>query len=210
MGSPTLAGYVHVCTYSFQAADGSLFFAKKRYELLDPLSGQRSKQFRYWDPSTRSHRKRPGADALIYRLPDVLAAVEAGRTVYWTEGEKDADELRKHGAVATSHHQGAGRVTPEQAAQLRGARRVVLWVDLDRGHWEVGAYDAVLRHNLLIDGGVPARRIRIVRALTGKDAFDHLQHHAVSDAVPVDKQRLAAVALRFRPAIATRLGYRHA
>lgn len=204
----SLAGYTHVCTYRYESPEGEALFGKQRWELLDPIAGLRAKQFRYWDFRNRTHRKPIGADTYLYRLPEVLGAVRSGETVHWAEGEKDADALAAHGAVATSHHQGAGRVTTEQAAWLRGARRVVLWVDLDRGHWEVGAYDAVLRHNLLVDVGVPARRIRVVRARVGKDAYDHLERHPIERAVPVDKKRLARAARGYTPSSGRRAGYR--
>lgn len=205
----SLSGYSQVETYWFTLPSGERFFAKHRYELLDPMSGARAKTFRYYTPATSLDRKPAGADDYLYRLHEVLPAIEAGRTVHWAEGEKDADALAKAGVAATSHHQGAGHVTLEQAAWLRKARRIVLWVDLDRGHWEVGAYDAALRFNRLMEVGVDGGAVRFVRARTGKDAADHLAAgYSPAEAIGVDRYRLAEVASGYQPATARALGYR--
>lgn len=207
----TLQGFTLVCTYQYLTGESKYAFGKQRWERLDPITGSRSKTFRYWDPYERRQRKPEGADDLLYRLPEVLAGIQDRRTVHWAEGEKDADALVKAGEIATSHHQGAGRVTLQQAAWLSDARQIVLWVDKDVDHWDVGAYDAVLRHNLLIDVGVPARRIRFVRArgVGRKDAFDHLLAFSPSRAVAVDKYKLADVAAAYTPASSARTGYAH-
>ncbi|MFJ3392303.1 hypothetical protein [Leifsonia aquatica] len=209
MATDPLRGYTHICTYKFTDPDGAYLFGKQRWEVLDPLSGLRSKTFRYWDPAERRHRKPPGADRWLYRLHEVLPAIANKRPIHWAEGEKDADALAAAGVCATSHHQGAGRVTLEQAAWLQEASAVVLWVDLDRDRWEVGAYDAVRRFNLLMEVDVDPARVRFVRARRGKDAFDHLAAgFAVSRAVPVDKYRLAEVASAFTPSAGKAAGYR--
>lgn len=204
-------GYDEVCRYWFTEPDGTRLFAKVRYELRDTIAGARKKTFRYWDPETRSAKKPPYADAYLYRLHEVAPAVLGGRTIHWAEGEKDSDALVAAGVIATSHHQGAGRVTPDQAAWLSKARRIVLWVDKDVDHWEVGAYDACLRYNLLIDVGVRASRIGFVKArgVGNKDAADHLAAgFSVAQALHVDPERLADVARLYKRSSASRAGYR--
>ena len=131
-------GYDEVCRYWFTEPDGTQLFAKVRYELRDTIAGPRKKTFRYWDPDTRSARKPTYADGYLYRLHEVATGIVAGSTIHWAEGEKDADALATAGVVATSHHQGAGHVTPDQAAWLSEAQEVVLWVDKDVDRWEVG------------------------------------------------------------------------
>ena len=207
------AGYDEVCKYWFTDSDGTRLFAKVRYELQDTVAGPRKKTFRYWDPDTRRFQKPPYADAYLYRLHEVAPAAVAGKTIHWAEGEKDADALAAAGVAATSHHQGAGHVTLDQAALLTEARRVVLWVDKDIDHWEVGAYDACLRYNLLIDAGVRAGRLRLVKARgrSNKDAADHLAAgFTVAQALSVDPLRLAEVARNYTPSAGRKAGYRHA
>ncbi len=204
-------GYDQVHRYWFTGPDGTRLFAKDRYELIEPIEGQRKKTFRYFDPEARRAQKPPHADAYLYRLHEVVLAVANGQTIHWAEGEKDADALAAAGVVATSHHQGAGRVTLDQAAWLAEARAIVLWVDKDVDHWEVGAYDACLRYNLLLEAGVRARRIRVVKArgVHNKDAADHLgAGYRVDQALGVDPLRLAEVARAYRPASGKKAGYR--
>ena len=48
-----------------------------------------------------------GHGTTLYRLPEVVAAVTAGTTIYLVEGEKDADALTTLNVVATSAPMGA-------------------------------------------------------------------------------------------------------
>ena len=70
-----------------------------------------------------------GVTPVLYRLPEVIAAVSAGETVYVVEGEKDADRLRVLGLTATCNPMGAkkwqsgeGKYNPP----LSGAKVVVI------------------------------------------------------------------------------------
>ncbi|MBI5018480.1 MAG: AAA family ATPase [Deltaproteobacteria bacterium] len=62
----------------------------------------------------------------LYRLPECLEAVAAGRVVYVAEGEKAADALVKVGLGATTSPGGADKWRPEHSESLRGARVVIL------------------------------------------------------------------------------------
>jgi hypothetical protein len=73
-----------------------------------------------WTWNVRGVRRVP------YRLPEVVAAVREGRTVYVVEGEKDADRLADLGLPATSNAGGAGKWRAEDSAPLAGARVVIL------------------------------------------------------------------------------------
>lgn len=67
-----------------------------------------------------------------YRLPEVLAAIEAGKPIYWVEGEKDADRLVDLGFTATTSAGGANRpVEPSWAEFFRGAT-IVSIADKDK------------------------------------------------------------------------------
>lgn len=67
-----------------------------------------------------------GARHVLYRLPEVLAAKAEGQRVYLCEGEKDADNLRALGLVATCNAGGSGKWLPEYSEQLAGADVVLL------------------------------------------------------------------------------------
>ncbi len=79
-----------------------------------------------------------GADtSIIYCLPDVLHAISNGQTVYVAEGEKDCDNLRALGLVATCNIFGASKDdkktkwTDENAKWLKGAKEVISFADND-------------------------------------------------------------------------------
>lgn len=67
---------------------------------------------------------------VLYRLPEVLGAVKAGKRVHVTEGEKDADSLASLGLIATTSPMGAGKWRDEYGKTLAGAD-VVIWTDND-------------------------------------------------------------------------------
>lgn len=116
---------------------------------------------------------------VLYRLPQVLAAVAAGDTVYITEGEKDAEALTRAGVVATCNSGGAGKWRPEYTEPLAGATVVVIADRDDTGR----AHARTVTDSLTAAGC----RVAVVEAAVGKDATDHLSAgRTVADLVPVD------------------------
>ena len=65
----------------------------------------------------------------MYRLPELLKA-EPSATIYIPEGEKDVDNLRERGLVATTNPMGAGKWSPGMSEPLLG-RHVVILPDND-------------------------------------------------------------------------------
>src|SRR5690606_12155588 len=134
-----------------------------------------------------------------------------GKTIHSVEGEKDADALIRLGHAATSVHQGANKVLREQMAWLFDARHIVIWVDKDVEHPEVGAHDAAMRHDHLVALGYPGV-IEFRRAVGPwgglKDVHDHIAAgYSLADAVRVNPQRLAACASRYTPTQNWSAGY---
>jgi hypothetical protein len=72
-----------------------------------------------------------GCERVIYRLPQVLAAIGRGETIYHCEGEKDVDNLVALGLEATTSPMGAGNWRSEQALYYHGAKQVVIIPDKD-------------------------------------------------------------------------------
>jgi hypothetical protein len=68
---------------------------------------------------------------VLFRLPELISAVDAGQTVYVCEGEKDALALAAQGKTATCNPGGAGKWRPEYAEFLRGAT-VIVCADKDQ------------------------------------------------------------------------------
>lgn len=118
-----------IATYPYHDEHRTLLYEAVRYE---------PKDFR---------QRRPGADGgyiwnldgvrlVPYRLPDLVAAVTAGQTVYIAEGEKDVETLRSWGLAATCNPMGAGKwskVADVASEVLRGAGVVILPDDDEPG-----------------------------------------------------------------------------
>lgn len=156
------------------------------YEVLRTLD----KQFpvRVPDPTKKSGYRWSLKDArrVLYRLPQTLDAVAAGRTVYVVEGEKDADRLAAVGCAATCNLGGAGKWRREYAEALRGAR-VVIVADNDKPN-DKGRRPG-LEHARAVAASLAgvAAEVRAVQAAAGKDAADHLAAgRRVEEFVPLD------------------------
>lgn len=109
-----------------------------------------------------------GTRRVLYRLPEVRAAVAAGTPVWVVEGEKDADALVAAGEVATCNPQGAGRWSKvtDAAQQLAGATALV-WVDNDPVGHDHGR-DIVRSIDGTAEGWI------VYRSPHAKDAAEHL------------------------------------
>jgi putative DNA primase/helicase len=81
-----------------------------------------------------------GVTPVLYRLPAVIAAVQAKRTIFIVEGEKDVHTLEAWKLVATTNSGGAEKWGPSHTRALIGARVVILPDNDEKGH----------RHMLLV------------------------------------------------------------
>lgn len=108
-----------VARYPYTDSDGKLLYEVVR---LDP------KDFRQRRPDGAGGWlwKMKGVERVLYRLPSVLAAVEAGAPVYVVEGEKAADALSSLGVAATCSPGGACKWRDIYATVLAGAGVVIL------------------------------------------------------------------------------------
>lgn len=103
---------------------------------------------------------------VLYRLEQVIAAVEQCRTIYICEGEKDVHTLEAQGLVATCNPGGAGSGwRPEYNIHLQDA---VVWIIADADD-KGRAHARTVRQQL---EGVAAD-ITVAEAAAGKDATDH-------------------------------------
>ena len=105
--------------YNYKDADGKLLFRVVR------------------TPDKKFFQQRPdnnggwvnglgGIRPVLYRLPEVIKAVEAGETVFVPEGEKDVNNLIALGLTATCNPMGAGKWRPWYSDSLKGANAVLL------------------------------------------------------------------------------------
>jgi len=126
-----------------------------------------------------------GVRRVPFHLPRLIEAAKAGERIYIVEGEKDVLAVEKAGAAATCNPMGAGKWVDAFAGFLDGASEVVVVADND----EPG-----LRHAAHVAATCIRREIpvRIVKAMTRKDAADHLgAGHGLDDFLPVDDDTVA-------------------
>jgi len=114
---------------------------------------------------------------LLFRLPELIAGVTGGETIYVAEGEKDALAIAAAGGVATCNSGGAGKWRDDHGAHFAGAN-VIIVADRDEPGRKHAAKVAASLHGV-------AANLRIVEAREGKDAFNHLSAgHGLDDFVP--------------------------
>lgn len=157
-----------------------------------------------------------GVRKVIYRLPEVLAAIASRRTVFVAEGEKDCDDLAKAGFVATCNPMGASKSQddnkskwlPEHTEYLRGAARVVVIADKDeagRAHAAV-----VAKRARAVAASVRLIELRDRDDKTVKDAADWFGADGTADELRalveaasefVPEQTLVRLPSSYRPAV---------
>jgi predicted P-loop ATPase len=129
---------VIVATYDYTDLQGTVVHQTVRYN---------TKDFK----QRRPNPAQPGAwvwnlkgvRTVLYRLPELVAAVQAGETIYLPEGEKDVDNLRRLELAASTNPQGAGKWRKPYNQWLQGAHVVILPDCDDAGRWHA---EQVARH----------------------------------------------------------------
>jgi 5S rRNA maturation endonuclease (ribonuclease M5) len=139
-------------TYDYRDESGAL-----RYQVVRLIP--KSFRLRRPDPA------RPGnwlwnlgdCEALPYRLPELLAALAAGETIFVVEGEKDADALASLGLMATTNHGGAGKWTLACSRHFPAGAKIAVLADNDRP----GRAHALQVARKLADRGCEVHRIEL-------------------------------------------------
>lgn len=169
------AGHGKVAEYHYRDQHGALVFGVTRCEAKDFAQwrpDEESKTGRRWgikDRETGNWLVQP----VPYRLPEALAAIEAGMNVWVVEGEKDADRLATIGIAAVCNNGGAGSAngirkwTAEHHAVWLKDADVIVVADKDDAGWKHA--DHVVSTLLPV-----ARSIEVLMAGAGKDVSDHL------------------------------------
>lgn len=152
---------------------------------MEPGRNGKTKDFVQFLPGA----SRPGGTQhvrrVLYRLPDVLAAIgaEKKKSIYVVEGEKCADAINQHHentfAIATTNSGGSSQWKDELAESLTGAVEVIVWRDKDNpGYvWSTAVRDSLRKRK------IPHW---IVESAKHHDAADHLAAgESIFDTVPV-------------------------
>ena len=156
-----------VATYKFRDENGTLMYEKLRY--VDE-NGKKSFGHRRPDPDMPGEYiyDAKGIKKILYRLPEVIKAINDGEPVWLVEGEKDVDTLvSKYGVCATTMSSGAGHWEPEYSQLLSGAEVLEIVADND----EPGK-----NHALHVAAQVRALggNVRVWVSHYGKDISDHI------------------------------------
>lgn len=164
--------------YPYTDEQGELLFRVERWE---PGKNGKKKDFLQRTPD--GGYKTKGVRRVLYRLPEVVATAKAGGVVLLCEGEKDADNLAKTGAIATTMPGGVGMGwRDDYTASLQGAAEVVIIADRD----EAGITHARKVAASLNRFGVP-HRITLPAVNHAKaDVSDHIAAgYGFEDLVPL-------------------------
>ncbi len=103
---------------------------------------------------------------VLYRLPELIVAIDGGETVWCAEGEKDVETLVRHGVAATCNSGGAGKWRDEYTDLFVDAH-VRIVADRDKP----GQAHARMVADSLVE---VAGSVTIVEPTAGKDISDHL------------------------------------
>jgi putative DNA primase/helicase len=108
-----------VAQYPYHDAEGTLLFEVVRYE---------PKDFRQRRPDGKGGWlwNMAGIDRVLFRLPEITAAIKNRLPIYLTEGEKDALAMVKHGLAATCNAGGAGKWQDSYTATMKAAEVIII------------------------------------------------------------------------------------
>jgi hypothetical protein len=108
-----------VATYDYHDASGKLIFQVVRYE---------PKDFRQRKPDGNGGWiwKMDGVEKVLFRLPEIRAAIVGGKFIFQCEGEKDALAMAERGFDATCNPGGAGKWLDSYTETLCGADVVII------------------------------------------------------------------------------------
>lgn len=123
----------------------------------------------------------------LYRLPEVIAAVKAERTILLCEGERDVETAEKLGYVATTNAGGAAQKWKDEFSQYLAGADVLIPRDRDKAGYEHAEKVAASLTGV-------ARSVRIVDVAAGKDLTDH-----AAAGFGIDDLRPVTVERRYQP-----------
>jgi predicted P-loop ATPase len=112
-----------IATYAYTDEDGALLFEVVRFNTSDP-----DERFRQRQPDGKGGWiwNIKGVRRVLYRLPELIAAVKAGQLVLVCEGERDVGTAVKLGYAATTMPGGVGKWHGEYDEFLRGAEIIIV------------------------------------------------------------------------------------
>jgi len=165
----------HLSWYDYPDELGKLLYQAGRKQFADDKQffQRKPKPAGGWDYTLGNVRR------VLFRLADVIRAIEAGEPVIKVEGEKDALRLGRIGFTATTNVGGAAAWRQDYAEMLAGAD-VTIFADNDQP-----GYAHALQVLQSLDGKAASVRVVQIVGLDEKsdisDLIDHLGNHAAED-----------------------------
>ena len=162
--------------YDYRDLNGELLYQNVRYYKKTGEKGfyaRRPKPGGGWINSIK------GVERVLYHLLDTMFAIEAHKTIYVVEGEKDADNLIRLGYAATCNEGGAKNWKKAHAQWLKNADIVIIG---DRDKAGQSWVRAVARS--LKDLAASVKTIDLPYPITadnGRDISDWLSEHSADD-----------------------------
>ncbi|MGM9936133.1 MAG: phage/plasmid primase, P4 family, partial [Candidatus Ornithomonoglobus sp.] len=114
--------YKFVAEYKYKDENGGYLYSKVRFE---DASGKKQIRYVTVDEKQDTYNFNVCKVRTLYNLPQLIKAVKEDYPVYYVEGEKDVETLRKLGYTATTAG-GADDWRPEYAKYFKGATVVIL------------------------------------------------------------------------------------
>lgn len=135
---PSTLKWENTRSYQYFDAEGTEVQRVHRMEAHDS-TGDRHKSFKqeFWSGSEWVSTKPLDFEAVLYRHPQVLEALESQTPVWCLEGEKDVETAESLGLVATTNTQGAGSF-PESLLPIFLDANVKIVVDRDLAGYKRG------------------------------------------------------------------------
>lgn len=128
--APPIGGNGHAgpeAEYLYRDAQGKLLAIKRRLPPKEPGK----KNMVWYDAHGEPGLRGKGIVVLLYRLPELTAALEARQVVAVVEGEKDADRVTAAGICATTCPGGAGQWRQIDTDVFPAGAEVLLFWDAD-------------------------------------------------------------------------------
>lgn len=160
-----------VATYDYTDEDGQLLYQAVRFDPKD-FRQRAPKPDGTWSWSIKGVRR------VLYRLPEVLAAVADHKPIYICEGEKDVEAARSLGLTATCNAMGADNGTGNkwfaEFAQVFAGADVIVVPDQD---------EAGIRHAEWVISTLrgTAKSVGVINFPMGKDLSDWINAGADAD-----------------------------
>ena len=167
--------------YIYENAEG-----EPAYKTVKTITPDGKKTFRQWRMTeTGWVIGLNGETPPLYRLPEIIDAINQGHYIVICEGEKDADTFNQQNMqnmFATTSPMGAGKWREQHTQQLQGATGIYIIHDND----EPGINHAIQTQQALNEAGLP---VRVLTPAAGKDLTDHIDAgYTIAQLIDADEQ----------------------